>query len=131
MSIRSHPSFDEVMKDVVEGLRASFSPRDADESESFRVSHHFDDDDGDAIGNDRVLAVPWSYNCVHTGDFQCLFPTGREIQIDGVTLADYREGDLMLHRYVDWGGVIVQLGLEVSGRIAVTEDEYAFGRALI
>ena len=43
------------MKDVVDGLRASFSPRDTDESESFRVSHHFDDDDGDAIGNDRVL----------------------------------------------------------------------------
>jgi hypothetical protein len=128
VSIKAHPSFATVTTDVVDGLKETFTQRDDDTSESFRVNVRFEEE-VDVIGTDRIVAVPWTYSCRHTGDFHGLFRTGRELTIEGVTLVDYRSGELLLHRFVDWAGVIAQLGLEVSGRIPVTEDEYEFGRS--
>jgi hypothetical protein len=128
MPIESDPSFDTVKKDVVAGFGPGFSPRqsDDDDDEPFRVNERFK---GVAtISNEQVVAVPWTYLAKHTGDFHCLFATGRDVQIEGMTLVDSREGSPVLHRYVDWMGLAAQLGLEVSWRIAVTEEEYAFGR---
>lgn len=126
MPINAHPSFGDVLRDVIDGLKG-FSPRDDNEAESFRVSQHFIEEE-DVIGNERIVAVPWTYDCLHTGDFEGLFRTGRELHIHGTTLVDYRTGTTNLHRYVDWAGVIAQLGLEVSWRIPVTEEEYKFGK---
>lgn len=128
MPIDSDDSFTTVMNDVVAGLADSFTPRhaDDDDEEPFRVNKYFKD--VPVISNEQVVAVPWTFLCKHTGDFQCLFPTGRDVTIEGITLVDSRDGDTTLHRYVDWLGLTVQLGLEVSWRIAVTEDEYEFGR---
>jgi predicted ester cyclase len=124
--IASHPAFKMVMDDVVAGLAGTFSPREEDDIEPFRVAERFKE--ADVISNASVVAVPWSFSCRHTGDFHGLFRTGRDLQIEGMTLVDSRGGAPMLHRYVDWLGVIAQLGLEVSGRIPVTEAEYEFGR---
>lgn len=128
MPIESDPSFEMVMKDVHAILGASFEPRHAedDDEEPFRVNKRFKG--AAVITNNQVVAVPWTYLCKHTGDFQGLFPTGRNIQIEGMTLVDSRASTTVLHRFVDWMGLAAQLGLEVSWRIAVTEDEYAFGR---
>lgn len=128
MAINAHPSFTDVTHDVVDGLKDTFTQRDEDTADSFRVNVRFEEEE-EFIGDNRIVAVPWTYYCRHTGDFHGLFRTGRELQIEGVTLVDYRTGVTLLHRYVDWAGVIVQLGLEVSGRIPVTEEEYEFGRA--
>ena len=124
----SDDSFTTVMNDVVAGLADSFTPRHAedDDEEPFRMNKYFKD--VPAISNEQVVAVPWTFLCKHTGDFHCLFPTGRDVTIEGITLVDSRNGDTTLHRYVDWLGLTVQLGLEVSWRVAVTEDEYEFGR---
>lgn len=128
MPINAHPSFATVTSDVVDGLKDTFTKRDENTADSFRVNVRFEEE-ADFIGGDRIVAVPWTYYCRHTGDFHGLFRTGRELTIEGVTLVDYRDGQTLLHRYVDWAGVIAQLGLEVSGRIPVTEEEYEFGRA--
>ncbi len=133
MSIESHPSFAIVKQDVVDDLDPGFSPLDGDADKAFVVAKPFQGEE-EFIGNDRIAVVPWTYVCVHTGDFRdslCLFPTGRTLEIKGVTLVDHRGEDPLLHRHVDWGGVIVQLGLEVSGRIMVNEEEYANGREIL
>jgi len=73
-----------------------------------------------------VVAVPWVYRCVHTGDFQNLVPTYREIEMHGVTFVNYSqdENNPVFHRYVDWLGVVNQLGLEVSWRVPIEEEQY-------
>jgi hypothetical protein len=127
VTIESHPSFAVVMDDVITGLGGGFSPRwDPADRDSFVVSKHFKEED--VIGSESVVAVPWTYYAAHTGDFECLFRTGREVTIEGMTFVDTRRDETVLHRYVDWIGVVTQLGLEVSWRIPVTEDEYAYGR---
>jgi len=128
VTIESHPSFAVVRDDVIAGLGGGFSPRweDDPDRDSFVVSKHFKEEE--VIGNDTVVAVPWTYYAVHTGDFECLFRTGRPLTIEGMTFVDTRADEVMLHRYVDWMGVVTQLGLEVSWRIPVTEEEYRYGR---
>ena len=130
MSIESHPSFAIVKRDVIDGLRDGFTAREENEDEAFVVAKDFDDEK-EFIGNEGIAVVPWTYYCVHTGDFLCLFPTGRNIVINGVTLVDRRGDDTLLHRHVDWAGLISQLGLEVSARVTVDEEEYAYGRAIV
>jgi hypothetical protein len=122
--IDADETFDIVRKDLVAGLSEAFSPEP--DKEPFVVAEPFRGEQ--TIDNERVYAVPWSFRCVHTGNFQGLFRTGRRLEIEGVTLVDRREG-VMLHRYVDWAGVIAQLGLTVSWRVPVTEAEYADGRS--
>lgn len=123
----SDESFAIVQKDIIAGLGEVFAAdNDGDDSDAVRVADRFRDEE--VITNEAVAAVPWVYRCRHTGDFNGLFRTGRSLEIKGVTFVDRRGGQLLLHRYVDWEGVIAQLGLSVSWRVPVTEDEYKAGR---
>ena len=101
-----------VLDDVTHGLGGSFGPRGGDSSDE-PVIIHPDLDDGDQTLL-NITAVPWIYRCVHDGDFQGMFITGKELEIHGVTLVDGRGDTQVLYRYVDWLGVVNQLGLDVE-----------------
>lgn len=125
----SDESFAIVQRDIVAGLGEVFTAvkaDDGDDVDAVRVADRFRDEE--VITNELVAAVPWVYSCRHTGDFNGLFRTGRSLEIKGVTFVDRRDGQVMLHRYVDWEGVIQELGLSVSWRVPVTEEEYLAGR---
>jgi hypothetical protein len=107
-----------VGEDITEGLRAMFEP-----TEGFRVRDAFEE----GIGDDVVAAVPWEYECAHTGDFQGVFPTGRAMRIEGLTIVDQRGEQPAFIRYIDWAAVFGQLGMTVSTRVALDEEEYRFG----
>jgi hypothetical protein len=121
--IDSDESFSVVDDDITNGLGDIFEPissRAVSVAQAFR--------DTETITNTEITAVPWTYQCRHVGDFNGIFPTGRNLEIQGVTFVDNRGGRTLLHRYVDWAGVFTQLGMAVSARVSVTEEEYAFGR---
>jgi hypothetical protein len=125
--IEDDESFDLVRKDVQSSFGAVFGARDdIDEDEVFTVVEPFRGEE--AVRTANVASVPWTFRCRHTGDFNGIFPTGRNLDIQGVTLVDFRGGEPLLSRYIDWAGVIAQLGLTVSARVPVTEEEYQFGR---
>jgi hypothetical protein len=128
--IRQDTSFELVRDDVLAALAEIFEPR-GDETEMFGVREELEveGEEQEVISNGTLVAVPWVYRCRHTGDFQGLFPTGRDLRIDGVTLVDRSHGEALFYRYIDWAGVISQLGLMVSARVPVTEEEYAAGLA--
>ena len=47
---------------------------------------------------------------------------GAELEVHGVTLVEDRgEDEPLFHRFVDWVGIYDQLGLAVSGRLAVSD----------
>jgi hypothetical protein len=124
--IRDDESFELVRDDLTQGLAGVFEPLAALD-ETFDVREQLDGQE--VIANSQVTAVPWVYRCRQIGEFQGLFPTGRELRIDGVTIVDTSGGEALFYRYIDWAGVIAQLGLMVSPRVAVTEDEYLAGLA--
>ena len=123
-----------VSDDVTNGLKGSFGRRAESDEEPVVVHPELDDGNQDG-GEDqpvpRLIAVPWIYRCVHDGDFQGLFRTGRELEIHGVTFVDGRTGTDVLARYVDWMGVVNQLGLDVSWRVPVDLDEYQRGKDMM
>ena len=118
--------FDLVANDITDGLGSMFSG-EGDPP----VIPHPSFDEARVIGDGDVAAVPWVYRCRHTGDFNGLFKTDRPLEIHGVTLVDNRPlradppGPNLCYRYVDWMGVATQLGLEVSWRVPVDEEQYS------
>jgi hypothetical protein len=109
-----------VADDVTQGLQGMFGSR-AEFDEPVIVNSDLDDGDQPI---QSLAAVPWIYRCVHDGNFQGLFQTGTELEIHGVTFVDNRGGQQQLYRYIDWLGVVNQLGLEVSWRVPVDEPQY-------
>jgi hypothetical protein len=128
MSIDADESFRLVRDDVLDGLGPLFPPV-GEGPESFSVREDLAEED--VITNGRITAVPWVFRCEDRGKFQGLFPTGRELEISGVTLVDRGSEEPRFYRYVDWAGVLDQLGLTVSWRVPVTEDEYRTGREIL
>ena len=130
----------QVRDDVLTGLGAMFVPN-PDADPQFVVHPEFEDEG--LIGNERVAVVPWIYYGLNNRSradrgpdpdppyvFEDLFRSDDAVEIHGVTFVDNREGEPMMHRYVDWLGVATQLGLEVSWRVPVDEDHYRSGRVI-
>jgi hypothetical protein len=118
---RFEKALEDVQRDIASGIEKVFAPAEGSivEPPPELVAH--------LEGTEAaVVAVPWVYRCVHVGDFQKLLPTGREIEMHGVTFVNYTQGEEnpTFHRYVDWLGVVNQLGLEVSWRAPIEEHEY-------
>jgi hypothetical protein len=72
--------------------------------------------------------VPWIYYRRHDGDFQGMVRTERNVDIHGVTFVDNRGDETVLHRLVDWTGVLTQVVVEVSWRVPVNEEQYRANR---
>ena len=123
------PSFQEalqsVRQDIGKGIGEVFGPFEED---AVTVPENLEKLIADSQGG--VVAVPWIYKCQHIGNFKGLLPTDRKIEMHGVTFVNYTqdEANPMFHRYVDWLGVVNQLGLEVSWRVPVDEEQYREGR---
>jgi hypothetical protein len=116
--------FSIVADDVVSGLGPMFGSRLSGSS----VAVHPDFAEEELIGNDDLAVVPWIYYCRHDGDFQGMVRTERDVDIHGVTFVDNRGDETVLHRLVDWTGVLTQVGVEVSWRVPVNEEQYIANR---
>jgi hypothetical protein len=123
------PTFEDALQrvrgDIGKGVGEVFGPFDeAAVTVPEGLEHLIADTEG------AVVAVPWIYSCRHIGNFKGLLPTDRPIEMHGVTFVNFTEGEdtPVFHRYIDWLGVVNQLGLEVSWRVPVDEDQYREGR---
>ena len=114
-----------IRDDITSALQGMFGTRVDFSEEPVIVNPQLDDGEQPA---QNLAPVPWIYRCVHDGNFMGLFRTGKELEIHGVTYFDNRVGRQVLHRYIDWLGVVNQLGLDVSWRVPVDEDQYRSGR---
>jgi len=121
------PGFDQakrnVQRDIEKGIGHIFGPfEESAVSIPEELEKHLLE-----LNEATVVAVPWIYKCQHIGIFQDLLPTHRAIEMHGVTFVNYsQDGDNpVFHRYVDWLGVMNQLGLEVNWRVPIEEEDYS------
>lgn len=64
------------------------------------------------IGTGTASAVPWVWRGTHEAEFFDVRPTGRPVEVAGVTiLRDDPDGGVSYHRVVDWHTLYRQLGL--------------------
>ncbi|SRR6266508_2649911 len=100
---------DQVRDDIVNGLRSLLTPDDR--PEKFRQ----DLMPGEPITNGRVTAVIWEYESE-------AFEFGKTVTVSGATFAEQVGDDAddpqswLFRRYIDWVGVMAQLGFSASWR---------------
>ena len=71
---------------------------------------HFDIDDEFAVG-DKVV-TRWTYHAVHSGEFQGLPPTGKQVAMTGITILRLAGGKIVENTVeLDQLGLLQQLGV--------------------
>jgi len=71
---------------------------------------HFDIDDEFAVG-DKVV-TRWTYRAVHSGEFQGLAPTGKQVAMTGITILQIAGGKIVENSVeLDQLGLLQQLGV--------------------
>ena len=82
-----------------------------------------------AIGD---VAVPWTWTGVHRGteeddtrDVMGYLPTGRTLEVRGVTIVSDRDGDPTFARFVDWVSALAELGIPLLARPVVDDPDQA------
>jgi len=71
---------------------------------------HFDIDDEFAVG-DKVV-TRWTYRAVHSGEFQGLPPTGKQVAMTGITILHIAGGKIVENSVeLDQLGLLQQLGV--------------------
>jgi len=121
---------DLVHRDVTEGLGQALAPRD--DGHGFALAEGFEAV-GDAPIADRdgaVAAVPWQWTGVHRGDLLGVPATNEVVTVRGVTLITGEEDNELLHRYIDWAEVLLQLGVRFFDR-PVVDVRRRFGDDLL
>ena len=77
--------------------------------------------------SDALVAIPWSYNCIHTGVFVGIPATYITFELRGTTFVDPRDSNphrWTYYRYVDFIGALHQIGVQTSVRPALTDEQY-------
>lgn len=116
-----------VGEDVIRGYRKSLSPLGGSDAFSIGLEESDLEPMQSFAQSDQLVAVPWRYECTHTGTFLEIPATHVALQLQGVTFVrvhdDNRES-WEFHRYVDYLGALQQIGVSMSVRPALSEKEY-------
>ena len=134
-----------VRADLAQGMEGFLSIHD-ENSHGFAIQAQFEREaDGGLSSAAGSIAIPWSYRGVHDlprdGDDDALdadpereqqkarlrriFPphdkmgfvfTGREVEVQGVTIVHEHNGPVEVSRFVDWVGAMAQIGIGLMKR---------------
>jgi SnoaL-like polyketide cyclase len=81
--------------------------------------------------SDVLVVVPWVMRGAHVGEFLGVPPTHLEVEMRGTTFVRVPEtnsadaGRWMYFRYIDYLGVLQQLGVTTTNRPALTPEQFA------
>ena len=76
-----------------------------------------------AITGGALTAVEWAFHCKHIAPFAGIPATNRVVTIQGVTIVRVRGAKTTYRRYVDWAGLMAELGVSASFRPAFEKME--------
>ena len=66
----------------------------------------------DQVGEGDKVATRMTWRATHTGDFQGLPPTGKQIAVSGITITRIKDGKIVEHwPSIDQLGMMQQLGV--------------------
>jgi hypothetical protein len=111
-----------VMDDVERGMRAWLSVDDDLEASGFRLLEPFDREP-DQFRNDETgtAVIVWAYRGRHAGDIMGIVPTGRIIDVHGVTIVRDTEEGPRYSRFVDWITALGEMGVGLFSRPIIDE----------
>jgi hypothetical protein len=117
-----------VYDDVVEGLGASLTP-DPTVTTPFSINLMDSEllEPDIVAASDSVVAVPWSFSCVHTGYFLDIPPTFVAFELRGatfVTAVAEDPGKWIYNRFIDYLCALHHIGVQSTVRPALTAADY-------
>jgi hypothetical protein len=94
------------------------------------LSHAFSSTDGVLVtradltnADHTATAVVWEFPCRHTGIFQGLNATHKDLTVRGTTIVQ-QDGDVTLfRRFIDWAEVMTGLGMYASFRPTISSED--------
>jgi hypothetical protein len=116
-----------VRDDVTQGLTAWVEPQSNDHG--FAVLRRDEDDLSHLLSSPLGdVAVPWTWTGVHRGlegdddrDVMGYQPTGKTIEVRGVTIVSDRDGEVTFARFVDWVSALAEIGVPLLARPVVDD----------
>jgi hypothetical protein len=106
-----------VQRDVEQGIGAWLVPADDVDGAGFRVQARFERDGGRlGNGDTGTTAVPWAFRGRHEYDVMGFLPTGRVVDVQGVTIVHETPDGPQFARFVDWVGALSQMGVSLFTR---------------
>jgi hypothetical protein len=117
----------EFVKNDVSGYFGEIFTREDDEETQFVVEQKFHgnpgEDDTSALANELSAVVVWEFSGRHTSDFEYIEATGRDVVVQGCSVVskDLDVDELRIRHYVNWVGVLGQLGVTFT-RPLIAED---------
>ena len=110
-------AIDLVRRDVEQGIGSWLIADDDVEGAGFRIQERFERDGG-LLGNEDTgtNAVPWAFRGRHDRDVMGFLPTGRIIDVEGVTIIHETDDGERYARFVDWVGALAQMGVGLFNR---------------
>jgi hypothetical protein len=116
-----------VQQDVTAHLAAWLEPRS--DGQGFAVMGREEDDHSHLLSSSLGdVAVPWTWTGVHRGlegdddrDVMGYQPTGKTIEVRGVTIVSDRDGEVTFARFVDWVSALAEIGVPLLARPVVDD----------
>jgi len=118
-----------VQQDVTAQMAAWLEPQSDDHG--FRVLRDEEDDLSNVLSSALGdAAVPWTWTGVHRGleeddnrDVMGYLPTGRTVEVRGVTIVSDRGGEPTFARFVDWVSALAELGIPLLARPVIDDPD--------
>lgn len=111
-----------VIEDVTRGIGEWLRADDDIPGSGFRLLEPFERD-AEQLRNAETgtVVVPWGWTGRHDGDVMGVTPTGRIIDIHGVTLVRDTEQGPQFSRFVDWISALGQMGVGLFSRPVIDD----------
>jgi len=104
-----------VRQDVEQGIGGWLNSAADVDLAGFRVLEPFV---GDPISNAETgtVAVPWAWVGRHEGEVMGYLPTGNVVEVRGISVVRDTDDGPAFSRFVDWVGVLAQIGVSFTTR---------------
>lgn len=120
-------ALDLVRKDVELGIGQWLTALADIESAGFRILEPFDREPAPLMcAESGTVVVPWAWVGRHDADVMGYLPTGRTIEVRGVTLVRDTDDGPAFSRFVDWVGALAEMGVGIASR-PITDDPRSAG----
>jgi hypothetical protein len=111
-----------VRDDVERGMGAWLLADDEIDGAGFRLLEPFDSEEVPINSTQTgTVVIPWAWRGRHDGDVMGFAPTGRVIDVHGVTLVRDTDDGPTYSRFVDWVSALGQMGVGLFSRPIVDE----------
>lgn len=112
-----------VEEDIRTGIGEWLRAHDDIPGAGFRLLEPFDNEEVPInSAQTNTVVIPWAWRGRHDADVMGFAPTGRIVDLHGVTLVRDTDTGPGFSRFVDWTSALAQMGVGLFSRAVIDEE---------